>query len=324
MSTSASPRSPRFASKCSPGSATCAGSTKKTGRGRSKHSGRRSPSIPRTPRAAPASRSCSRWPTRVAMRPKPCTRSTKRTATTIDCSRCSRSRPTQPTRPSQRLRLLEQATSVAETKQSNAARAFAYAVRGVREAAGEPEITAWLERAERLAHGHRSLRRAGEARARGSSQHPRRRRAAHHQPAHRRARSHQARRSRSRALVLPEGARSARRRPASALGARVALRRGARRPGSLEILKSRVDVGRERRREKAAALPPGQAVAPKPLGDQDAAIAVYETILDICARARGAPRAREALPSQASGGADLVALYERSSSRAAPTRPTCT
>ena len=53
--------------------------------------------------------------------------------------------------PDQRLRLLEQATSVAETRQSNAARAFGYAVRGVREAAGEPEITAWLERAERLA-----------------------------------------------------------------------------------------------------------------------------------------------------------------------------
>ena len=40
---------------------------------------------------------------------------------------------------------------MAEGALSDAARAFAYAVRGVREAAGEPEITAWIERAERLA-----------------------------------------------------------------------------------------------------------------------------------------------------------------------------
>src|SRR5439155_24582838 len=53
--------------------------------------------------------------------------------------------------PDQRLRLLEQATSVAETQKNDAGRAFSYAVRGVREAAGEPEITSWLERAERLA-----------------------------------------------------------------------------------------------------------------------------------------------------------------------------
>src|SRR5262249_38064253 len=43
--------------------------------------------------------------------------------------------------PDQRLRLLEQATTVAEARQNNATRAFAYAVRGVREAAGQPEIT---------------------------------------------------------------------------------------------------------------------------------------------------------------------------------------
>jgi golgin subfamily B member 1 len=51
----------------------------------------------------------------------------------------------------QKLHVLEKASRVAEQDQRDLARAFDYAVRGVQESAAEPEIKEWIERAERLA-----------------------------------------------------------------------------------------------------------------------------------------------------------------------------
>ncbi|HEY1960283.1 MAG TPA: tetratricopeptide repeat protein [Polyangiaceae bacterium] len=52
--------------------------------------------------------------------------------------------------PSDRLLILSQAMVVAEQSLGDVDTAFAYASRGLREAAGEPELPAWIERAERL------------------------------------------------------------------------------------------------------------------------------------------------------------------------------
>jgi tetratricopeptide (TPR) repeat protein len=50
-----------------------------------------------------------------------------------------------------RLRLLAQAATVSEGRLSDAPRAFAYAAKGLRQAADGPQLSSWLERAERLA-----------------------------------------------------------------------------------------------------------------------------------------------------------------------------
>jgi tetratricopeptide (TPR) repeat protein len=52
--------------------------------------------------------------------------------------------------PSERLAILSQAMVVAEQSLGDLEAAFGYAARGLREAAGEPELPAWIERAERL------------------------------------------------------------------------------------------------------------------------------------------------------------------------------
>src|SRR5262249_24711775 len=52
--------------------------------------------------------------------------------------------------PSDRLVILSQSMVVAEQSLNEIDAAFAYASRGLREAAGEPELPQWIERAERL------------------------------------------------------------------------------------------------------------------------------------------------------------------------------
>jgi tetratricopeptide (TPR) repeat protein len=211
--------------------------------------------------------------------------------------------------PDQRLRFLEQATTVAETRQNNAARAFAYAVRGVREAAGEPEINAWLERAERLAMATdryeelvnlerevlpnildeevqltTSLRIGELARTKLGDRDLAR---AYYQ----------------KALDL----RGDDRRALSALESLYEEAEDG--PALLEILKRRVDAA-ENDDERKQLLFRQAKLCADTLGDQDAAIDVYETILDIALDPE-AVHQLERLYKSKERWPDLVALYER-------------
>lgn len=53
--------------------------------------------------------------------------------------------------PDERLRVLSEAVTISEGALSDAARAFGYAARGLRDAVGDPAVRAWIERVERLA-----------------------------------------------------------------------------------------------------------------------------------------------------------------------------
>ncbi|HEX9296756.1 MAG TPA: hypothetical protein VF881_13015, partial [Polyangiaceae bacterium] len=211
--------------------------------------------------------------------------------------------------PDQRLRLLEQATAVAESQRSDPERAFVYAVRGVREAAGEPEITAWLERAERLAMATNryaelvklerevlpnilnedvqlstSLRIGELARTKLGDR-------------------DLARNYYQKALDL----RGDDRRALTALES--LYEEGDDAHALLEVLKRRVDAA-ENDDEKKQLLFRQAKLCAEALGDQDAAIDVYETILDISLEPQALSEL-ETLYKVKNRWQELVTLYER-------------
>jgi tetratricopeptide (TPR) repeat protein len=211
--------------------------------------------------------------------------------------------------PDQRLRLLEQATSVAETQKNDAGKAFGYAVRGVREAAGEPEITTWLERTERLAVAtdrypelvalereilpnildeevqlSTSLRIGELSRTKLGDR-------------------DLARTYYQKALEL----RGDDRRALSALESLYEEAEDG--PALLDILKRRVDAAESDTEKKELLFRQGKLCA-STLGDPDAAISVYETILDLALDPE-AITLLDGLYRTKERWRDLIALYER-------------
>jgi tetratricopeptide (TPR) repeat protein len=216
----------------------------------------------------------------------------------------------------ERLRLLEQATNVAERQKGDPPRAFAYAVQGVREAAAEPEITVWLKTADRLAAitgNYRELidlerdvlprivdedvqldtsLRIGEL--------------AKTQLGDRDL----ARAYYKRALDL----RADDRRALSALEA--LYEEAGNGSALLDILKRRVEVA-ESDSEKKELLFRQARLSAETLRDEDAAIGVYESILDIALETT-AVEELEKLYRLKSRWRDLVGLYERQLEAGAP------
>jgi tetratricopeptide (TPR) repeat protein len=209
----------------------------------------------------------------------------------------------------QRLRLLEQATGVAELRKGDPPRAFAYAVQGVREAAAEPEITRWLETAHRLAAATGSYRELIELERAvlpnildEDVQLDTSLRIAELARIHLADRE-LARMYYKRALDL----RGEDRRALSALESLYEEMGDG--PALLEILKRRVDIA-ESEGEKKELLFRQAHLSAESLGDEDAAIAVYESILDLSLE----PLAISELEKLYRGKSrfrDLVALYER-------------
>jgi len=209
----------------------------------------------------------------------------------------------------QRLRVLEQATTVAENKKNDPGRAFDYAVRGVREAAAEPEINAWLERAERLAQATEryaelvtlereilshildedvqlatSLRIGELARSKLGDR-------------------DLARNYYQKSLEL----RGDDRRALTALES--LYEEAADGPALLGILKRRVEVA-ETDAEKKELLFRQAKLSGTTLGDPDAAISVYETILDVSLEPEAIAQLEKLYDSK-ERWEDLIALYER-------------
>jgi tetratricopeptide (TPR) repeat protein len=211
--------------------------------------------------------------------------------------------------PEQRLRLLEQATAVAETKKGDLERAFGYVVQGVREAAREAEITLWLERAEHLAIAtdrypelvglareilphipNEDVQLAASLRIGELAQ-------------TKLGDRDMARTYYQKALSI----RGDDRRALSAL--ELLYEEMGDGPALLDILKRRVDVA-ENDDEKKQLLFRQAKLCAETLADEDAAISVYETILDI-ALVPDALSELERLYQNKERWRDLIALYER-------------
>jgi len=209
----------------------------------------------------------------------------------------------------ERLGFLDKATRIAETERRDVSRAFAYAVRAVREAAGEPAIASWLERAERLAAAanqyadlvtlerevlphildeevqlHTSLRIGELARTQLADRELAR---AYYQ----------------KALEL----RGDDRRALTALESLYQESNDG--PALLDILKRRVEVAEDEAEKKELLFRQARLCADV-LGDRDAAIDVYETILDLAPDARAIDEL-ESLYESKERWSDLVALHER-------------
>jgi tetratricopeptide (TPR) repeat protein len=210
---------------------------------------------------------------------------------------------------SERLSTIAQAVQVAEGALGDPARALAYAARGLREAVGDPELPAWIERAERLATAtgkHADLvellRGAVGDILDGDVQLDVTLRIAEIARAHMGdpalakeyyVRALDLRGDDRRALVALESLYEQ-------LGDHAAL---------LEVVKRRADVA-EGEVERKQLLFKQARLCDEKLGDTRAAIAVYEQILDLAVDP-AAIEALERLYAQAERWEDLVSLYER-------------
>ena len=211
--------------------------------------------------------------------------------------------------PDERLSLLQQAVRVAEGPLDDASRAFGFAVRGTKEAAGSEEITIWLEIVERLATTTRrfsdlvtllrevvtdildgdvqldvTLRIAELARTELAD----RELAREHY-----IRALDIRGDDRRALVALESLYEE-------IGDATAL---------LDVIRRRVDVA-ENDEERKQLLFRQAKLCSDVLEDSEGAIAVFETVLDIDLDP-AAVEALETLYSQAQRPSDLISLYER-------------
>jgi tetratricopeptide (TPR) repeat protein len=221
--------------------------------------------------------------------------------------------------PEQRLRLLEQATAVAETRLGDLQRAFGYVVQGVREAAAEEEITLWLERAEHLAIAtdrypelvglareilphipNEDVQLAASLRIGELAQ-------------TKLGDRDMARTYYQKALSL----RGDDRRALSALESLYEQMGDG--SALLDILKRRVDAA-ENDDEKKQLLFRQAKLCADVLADEDAAISVYETILDIALEAEALSEL-ERLYQNKERWRDLIALYERQLDQNAASAP---
>jgi golgin subfamily B member 1 len=209
----------------------------------------------------------------------------------------------------QKLQVLETASRVAEQQQHDLGRAFDYAVRGVRESAAEPEIKQWIERAERLAAATNrhaelvellrkalpdvldgdvqldvSLRIAELARTKTNDM-------------------TLARTYYQKALDL----RGDDRRALLALESLYGEMNDG--PALLDILRRRVDAAANDGEKKQLLFRQAKLNA-EVIGDNDAAIAVYESILDIALEPEAVSQL-EVLYRDKGRWRDLVSLYER-------------
>ncbi|WP_437590400.1 tetratricopeptide repeat protein [Sorangium sp. So ce1000] len=211
--------------------------------------------------------------------------------------------------PSERLATLQKALRTAEGPLGDTSRAFGYALRGVREAAGEPDVTTWIATVERL----------GEATGRWSEVCELFQRIAPdildgdvQQNVRLRVGELARHKLDDRELAVEQykKALEARGDDRRAMIALEELYGEARDAGRLlEILKLRVEHA-ETDDEKTALLFRIAELERGPLGDQAAAIATYETILDIALHP-DAIAALDGLYREAGRFQDLIRLYER-------------
>lgn len=211
--------------------------------------------------------------------------------------------------PAERLELLQQAVRVAEGPLNDPERALAFATRGLREAAAGDDVKSWLETTERLASSTRRygdlvvlLRDVLDQILDGEVQLQVTLRIADL------ARGELADRELARQYyVRAMEAGGDDRRPLVALEALYEEAGDA--PALLDIIRRRVDVA-ETDEERKALLFRQAKLCGEVLEDRDAAIAVYESIVDIDMDP-AAVQALEKLYMQAERPRDLIELYER-------------
>ncbi|MBI4700879.1 MAG: hypothetical protein HY744_06900, partial [Deltaproteobacteria bacterium] len=211
--------------------------------------------------------------------------------------------------PAAKLRALEAALRIAEQTLKEPGRGFDYAAAGVREAVGEPELTQWIERAERLATAAERQEAllalyeqvAGEILDADAQQNARLR-------AGELARS--VAKDEARATQHYRKALEARSDDRRALCALEELYEGAQdAPSLLEILRLRVEASEDDADRVDLLFRVAELLA-GPLGKRDEAIRTYQDIIDLSVEP-DAVAALEGLYRQAGRFGDLVQLYER-------------